>query len=250
MPLTEYDRAKLKSDQDFQAKVVKILDRAYPQPQKPSLSKHILDSGFIKWAAAYLFLTVGGFYISQHRECMSKADTDISTVEYVLHELSVRQTHVLDGIASATTIQGVKGAIVDKSGFGETYNKISTEEMIRKAASILGPDYDQGDSTLIPSGDKSMTQEQNELEQRQLDLQKDVYYGTLRFGDFDKITVEQAKAWADEVSLQFLEATYTTAWVGFAPTCSVKSIFLRDVVGDPLPYAEQKDFPYQDKLTP
>jgi hypothetical protein len=89
-----------KREREFQRRVLAAVER----PKRGRLLA-IINSSFFIWLMSVLFLTIGGSYVTNHRQCLDDAEKIISRREHLRQELRSRDVDYYRRVAKANTLQ-------------------------------------------------------------------------------------------------------------------------------------------------
>ena len=103
---------------EFQRRVLAAVDRVLAAVERPKRGRllAIINSSFFIWLMSVLLLTIGGSYITNHKQCLDDAEKIISRRDHLEQELHSRQADYHRHVTEAKTYQEAFSMLQDKGG--------------------------------------------------------------------------------------------------------------------------------------
>jgi hypothetical protein len=103
---------------EFQRRVLAAVDRVLAAVEKPKRGRllAIINSSFFLWLMSVLLLTIGGSYITNHKQCLDDAEKIIDRRRHLRAELYSRDIDYVRRVKEATTLREAAYTFPDKRG--------------------------------------------------------------------------------------------------------------------------------------
>ena len=92
---------------EFQRRVLAAVDRVLAAVEKPKRGRllAIINSSFFIWLMSVLLLTIGGSYITNHKQCLDDAEKIMDRRDHLRQEMYVRDFDYEHRVAEAKTFR-------------------------------------------------------------------------------------------------------------------------------------------------